>query len=500
MSHRTIAPPLALALSLSIALAAPARGQCGAHPQIKSVPSDGVSDDRAGMSVAIDGFVAVVGAPRDDDGGSASGSAYVYRFDGIDWVEEAKLTADDAAAGDEFGSAVAVSYNRVVVGAWHDDDFGSNSGAAYVFQYNGASWNQIAKLLPPDGAAGDVFGSCVAVELDLIAVGAPRHDAAASDGGAVYVFRKSDDQWSLSQKLMAGDSGLLQLYGSAVAINAGAVAVGAPQDDEHAGNAGALYVYRPAGVNLVANAKLAAFDASSNDKFGTSVSFNGAFLATGAIGDSDGGFSSGSVYVFRFDGENWDSGQKLVADDPASTDSFGESLALSGDTLLIGSPFDDDGGSNSGSVYVFRYDGWNWTQNAKLIALDAGASDSFGRSLAGCGARAIVGAPFDDDRGASSGAAYFVGNLVDCNANGLFDICDLASGTSGDLNGDGRPDECCPGDFNSDGMVNLTDLAIVLANFGSTSAGWGQGDADGDGHVDLLDLQEMLVHYETSCN
>ncbi|RMF74839.1 MAG: hypothetical protein D6744_14110, partial [Planctomycetota bacterium] len=379
MSLTTTRCPLALALVavLSVALVAPrAAAQCsGIHPQDKHVPSDAASDDRAGIAVALDGYTAVVGAPRDDDGGFSSGSAYVYRFDGSVWAEEAKLTADDAAAGDEFGSAVATHQSRVVVGAPRDDDLGSDSGAAYVFQFDGEGWGQVAKLLPPDGSSGDRFGTCVAIEGDLIAVGAPKHDAAAYDGGAVYTFRYIDGQWVFSQKLMAGDSGLLQWFGSAVAIDGGAVAVGAPQDDQQAGNAGAIYVYQPAGVELIADTKLVATDAASNARFGTSVSFEGDILATGAVGDGAGGIGAGAVYVFHFDGAGWDGGRKLMADDADATDAFGESLAVWGDALLVGAPFDDDGGDNSGSVYVFHYDGWNWSQDAKLIALDAGPAD-----------------------------------------------------------------------------------------------------------------------------
>ena len=104
-----------------------------AQTEVKLTASDAAAFDRFGNSVSIDGDRVVVGARDDDDAGTRSGSAYIFHFDGTSWSQETKLTASDAAAGDQFGESVSIDGDRVVVGAWQDDDGGSASGSVYVY-------------------------------------------------------------------------------------------------------------------------------------------------------------------------------------------------------------------------------------------------------------------------------------------------------------------------------------------------------------------------------
>ena len=155
----------------------------------KLLASDGAEGDHFGdFSVAVAGDTAVIGAWGDDDDGIDSGSAYVFRYNGTAWVEEAKLTASDAAEGDHFGGSVTVSGDTVVVGAYADDDNGSRSGSAYVFRYSGTAWVEEAKLTASDGAADDFFGFPVAVSGDTVVVGAGGDDDNGIDSGAAYVY------------------------------------------------------------------------------------------------------------------------------------------------------------------------------------------------------------------------------------------------------------------------------------------------------------------------
>jgi hypothetical protein len=124
-------------------------GQC----EWKLLASDGGADDYFGRAVAVSGDTAILGAPRKDDNGSDSGAAYVFRFDGASWVEEAKLLASDGEPGDQFGTAVAVCGDTVAVSAVADDDNGTAAGAVYVFRHDGFNWIKEAKLLASDGAA-----------------------------------------------------------------------------------------------------------------------------------------------------------------------------------------------------------------------------------------------------------------------------------------------------------------------------------------------------------
>ena len=177
---------------------------------VKLTASDGAAIDRFGHSLAMSGDLAIVGAPGDDDDGPDSGSAYV--FDGsAGWSQVAKLTPSDGTALDQFGYSVAISGDLAVVGAWGDDDSGSASGSAYVFD-GSAGWSQVAKLTALDGAAGDQFGHSVAISGNLIVIGAQLEDDSGSDSGSGYVFDGSAG-WSQVAKLTFPPESDVQEFG-----------------------------------------------------------------------------------------------------------------------------------------------------------------------------------------------------------------------------------------------------------------------------------------------
>jgi len=327
----------------------------------KLVASDGAGGDEFGYSVSVSGDVAVVGAYLDDDNGSHSGSAYVYRWNGTSWAQEPnKLVASDGAWGDRFGWSVSVSGNVVVVGAYDDDDNGSYSGSAYVFRWNGTSWAQEPnKLLPSDGAGGDRFGWSVSVSGDVAVVGAYGDDDNGTDTGSAYVFRWNGTSWVQEAKLLASDGAEFDDFGRSVSVSGDVAVVGAPYADEN-------------------------------------------------------GSDSGSAYIFaRNQGgpDNWGQVTELLPSDGAADDYFGWSVSLSGDVALVGAYMDDDKGSESGSAYVFRWNGTSWVEQPKLLASDGAADDEFGLSVSVSGNVAVVGAYYDDDKGTDSGSAYVFGVL-----------------------------------------------------------------------------------------
>ncbi|KAH8084483.1 hypothetical protein JL720_7981 [Aureococcus anophagefferens] len=354
----------------------------------KLVASDAAEDDYFGRSVAVSGDLVVAGAYGNGDAGSSSGSAYVFRTtnDGASWTQTAKLVASDAAAGDFFGTSVAVSGDLVVVGAPCNDDAGPYSGSAYVFRTtnDGTTWSETAKLVASDAAEDDESGFSVAVSGDLVVVGAPCNADAGSYSGSAYVFRTTNDgtTWSETAKLVASDAAASDWFGySAVSGDSS--------------SSGAV-------------AKLVASDAAAYDWFGTSVAVSGDLVVVGADGNDDAGSDSGSAYVFRTtnDGASWTQVAKLVASDAAEDDWFGYSVAVSGDLVVVGARYNDDAGSDSGSAYVFRTtnDGVSWTQTAKLAASDA--EDDNRRLRAVSGDLVVVGAAWNDDAGSDSGSAY----------------------------------------------------------------------------------------------
>jgi len=436
-----------------------AQGQCQVNEFVKRQASGTVVDDHFGESVAISGDIAVIGIPHDyaDD----RGSAWVFRFDGLSWDQEQQLLpGDPGAAQDYFGWSVAVSGYAAVVGVYYDDDNGANSGSAYVFRFNGSSWFQQAKLLPSDGAAGERFGESVAVSGDFAIIGTPHDDANGASSGSAYVFQFNGSNWVQQAKLLPSDGEANEYFGSSVAISGDTAVIGTPWDDDNGNASGSAYVFQFDGSNWVQQAKLLASDGAESDLFGDSVSVSDEIALIGAWGDDDNGNASGSAYVFHFDGSNWVQQAKLLASDGAESDFFGNSVSISGDIAVISAHQDDDNGFNSGSAYVFRFDGSNWVEDAKLLASDGAADDIFGTAVAVSGQGAVIGAPHDDDDGADSGSVYFFGGLSDCNANGVLDACDIVDGTSPDNNGNGIPDECEP--------FYANEWAKLLASDGET--------------------------------
>ena len=238
--------------------------------EAKLTASDAAAGDLFGFSVAISGETAVVGALSDDTAaGTDAGSAYVFVRSGISWSQQAKLTASDAAAGDDFGESVAISGNTIVVGADLDDDAGNFSGSAYVFVRSGTSWSQQAKLTAGDAAAGDQFGFYVGISGETVVVGCLGDDSGGTEAGAAYVFVRSGTSWSQQQKLTASDAAAGDLFGFSVTIGGDTVVVGAPLDDTGAGSdAGSAYVFVRSGTSWSQQAKLTASDAAAGDQFG----------------------------------------------------------------------------------------------------------------------------------------------------------------------------------------------------------------------------------------
>jgi hypothetical protein len=366
--------------------------------EAKLLASDGDVVDYFGVSVAISGSTAVIGAHFDDDDGNMSGSAYIFRFNGTSWVEEAKLLASDGDVNDLFGIEVCISGDTVVIAAMDDDDNGSDSGSAYIFRFNGSSWVEEAKLLASDGAADDLFGRSVSMSGDTALIGAPHNDPCGSNSGSAYIFRFNGSSWVEEQKLTASDDG----FGISVGIWGDTAVIGAWDVTDH--NSGSAYIFRFNGSSWAEETKLLASDGASWDYFGTTIGISGDTAVIGAWADDDNGDKSGSAYIFGLEGATWE--EKLLASDGAVFDEFGLSAGISGDTAIIGAHGDDPNGNNSGSAYIFRFNGTSWSQEDKLLATDGTEGDEFGWSVGISGDTAVIGAYADDPCGSNSGSAY----------------------------------------------------------------------------------------------
>ncbi|MBS1795246.1 MAG: FG-GAP repeat protein [Acidobacteria bacterium] len=381
--------------------------------QTRLTAADGAASDLFGLSVAVSGGTAIVGSYSDTVGANAvQGSAYVFTRAGTVWTQQAQLTAADGAAADRFGNAVALSGDTALVGASLDDVGATgNQGSAYVFTRSGTVWTQQAQLVAADGAAGDYFGNAVALSGDTALVGAYADDvAASSDLGAAYVFTRSGSTWSQQAKLLPADGAAGDNFGTSVALDGETAVVGAIYSNVGANaDQGAAYVFNRAGAVWTQQTKLAAADGIAYDYYGRSVAISGSVIVAGCDSDDVGANADqGSAYIFRVLGSSWSQEALKVAADGAANDQFGYGVAISGDTAIVGTPYDDVGANaNQGSVYVFTRAGTAWTQQAQLTADDGAASDYFGNSVAISGETALIGA-FNDDVGANGnqGSAY----------------------------------------------------------------------------------------------
>ncbi len=375
--------------------------------------SDGAVGDLFGYSVVISGDTAIVGANSDGVGANIDqGSAYIFTRSGIVWTQQAQLTASDGAVGDLFGTSVAISGETAIIGAY-TDDVGANGdqGSAYVFVRSGIVWTQQQQLNATGGAANDLFGLSVAISGDTAIVGAPFDDVGANtDQGSAYVFVRSGIVWTQQQQLNASDGAVNDQFGYNVAINGDTAIVGAPFDDVGAtGNQGSAYVFVRSGIVWTQQAQLNASDGGANDFFGRSVAISGDTTIVGAYGDNVGATGNqGSAYVFRVLGTNWTQEAQNVASDGAANDNFGFSVAISGDTAIVGAYIDDVGANgDQGSAYIFVRSGTAWTQQQQIFATGGAVGDQFGYAVAIYGDTAIVGANFDTvSANADQGSAY----------------------------------------------------------------------------------------------
>jgi hypothetical protein len=372
----------------------------------KLVAGDAAVDNCFGYSVSQAGNRVLIGAYRNHDGGYASGAAYVFEYDGNEWSEVAKLKASDAAPDDWFGRSVSLSGDRALIGAHGNDDAGERSGSTYVFEYDGNEWSEVAKLTASDAAAYDVFGYSVSLSGDRALIGAFENDDAGDRTGSAYVFEYDGNEWSEAAKLIASDATANDAFGWSVSLSGPRALVGAHQGTVGGYWVGSAYVFEYDGNEWSEAAKLTASDAASSDLFGCSVSLSGDRALIGAVYNDDAGENSGSAYVFAYDGNGWSEMAKLTASDAAEGDRFGESVSLSGDRALVGAYFDGDAGDRSGSAYMFEYDGNGWSEVVKLTASDAAEGDNFGKSVSLSDDRALIGASNDDDAGVNSGSAY----------------------------------------------------------------------------------------------
>lgn len=382
----------------------------------KFMASNASGADYFGSSVSISGDHIVVGAYRSSYNGYSSGSAYVFSKSDSIWTnsfETAILTASDAGDDDYFGTSVSISGDNILIGAKLDNDNGHSSGSAYVFNKPDTGWistTESTKLIPMDGAPNEYFGSSVSISGDYIVIGAHYDAIDGIKTGSAYVFHNQNPEWSEIievAKLTASDGTEGDNFGFSLDISGDNVLIGARFDDDNGINSGSAYVFNKSGMeweSMTESEKISAqpFWGNIGDVFGCSVAIDGNYAVVGSKGYEN---NIGKVFVLYFNGNDWEFQAELSASNGYTTDSFGISVDISGDNIVVGAP----NGSGYGAAYVFSKQGDSWTsstQTAKLTASDAGIWDGFGFSVAIFGDHIAVGAPNAGEFMTRSGAAY----------------------------------------------------------------------------------------------
>jgi hypothetical protein len=355
--------------------------------------SDGIAGDYFGYSVAISGDYAIIGASRDViSGNNFQGSAYIFRKEGNIWIEEDKIVASDGAASDLFGTSVSISGDYAIVGAYLDDVNVSDQGSAYIFKRTGTSWNQEAKITANDWGASDRFGFSVSISGDYAAIGSYLDDIAGNNHqGSTYIFKRNGTSWSQEAKITASDGAASDYFGISVSISGDYTIIGAYRDDINSNNdQGSAYIFKRDGTTWNQEAKITASDGSTSDYFGISVSIHNAYALIGAPRADT---NLGAAYVFKREGAIWTQESKLSASDDSTNDSFGKSVSIYDNCAIIGSNRDDiTTNTDQGSSYVFMKTDALWTEKVKLIASNGASDDFFGSTVAIYGNTIIIGA------------------------------------------------------------------------------------------------------------
>jgi Tol biopolymer transport system component len=399
----------------------------GVRPVSDGLPlktSTGDSSDRFGQTVALSGDTAVVAAPAADvNGVRDAGAVYVYVRDGARWTEQARLTASNMAPWDNFGRALALEGDTLVVsGNVFNDQGAFDRGDVHIFVRDGTTWTEQAHLIASNAEAGDHFGFALGISGDTLVVSAPWEDSDGSgqnnngavDSGAAYVFTRNGTTWSqvaylkTPEVVRAGDN-----FGFSVAVERDTVAVGAPLADGFVGSPidhGEVDLFRGYGVWEWVN-RLEASNAETGDRFGDSVSLKGNTIVVGAPGEDGNGSSesdnsapdAGAAYVFTGTGDGrWFQRAYLKASNADAGDRFGVAVATEEEALIVGAECESSDGSSesdnsaewAGAAYVFAGGGTNWAQVGYLKEPGAYSLGLFGNTVAMSNGQVAVGGDF----------------------------------------------------------------------------------------------------------
>jgi len=324
------------------------------------------------------------------------------------WSQEALLLPASADPVDKIGERVAISGDTVILGAPLDDDTATDSGAAYIYTRSGTTWTLQQKLKASDAQADDgINTTAFAISGDTAVIGLQDEDTTALAAGSIYVFTRSGTTWTEQQKIQASDAAEEDRFGVSVGIDGDTIVVGAHYEDDTDSNAGSIYVFTRSGTTWTQQQKIQPSDVAANDEFGYSVAISGDTIIAGSIWDDDTNSGSGSAYIFTRSGTTWTQQQKLTASVSETSARFGTAVTIDGDSAAVGVPFEDVSSvSDAGAVYIFTRSGTTWTEQQRIPHPNPGANDYFGNSIDIDSDNIIIGAENIDSPSSNAGKAY----------------------------------------------------------------------------------------------
>lgn len=377
--------------------------------KLDSLPNpNGSTNDQAGFSVGIDSNWAMSGVAKSDTVESNGGKVLVYERSGANWSLAQTLVSGTPVYGAQFGWSLDLSGERAIVGAFGDVEAGHISGAAYIFERSGSSWTQVARVLGDTLEAG--FAYSVAISGDYAVIGAPYAPPPTFVGpGLAYVYRRNaQGAWQRDTTLGASDAVSYIEFGHSVAIDDDVIVVGALKGVQAQTIGGAAYVFRRSGSTWTQEAKLVALDPAYHDYFGRAVSVSGDTVIVGAKGDDEKGTDAGAAYLFERDTLGaWQQVKKLMPSSLTPGDEFGYAVGIDMRRAIAGAWLGDGTAGTAGAAFRYGRGTAGWGFSLKLIANNGAYGDGFGASVSLSGACAMVGAPNRDVSGATNvGASY----------------------------------------------------------------------------------------------
>jgi hypothetical protein len=363
--------------------------------QTQITDSNPSQNDQFGFSVAISGDYAIVGAPEKTvNGFTSAGAAYIYFWDGANWEQQKILTIIDPVQGDEFGCSVAISGDYAIVGArWRTENTTSSTGAVYIYIRSETDWTKQSIITGSTVTQNEQFGWSVAISGDYIIVGVPKKDIFGFiDAGIVYMYIRDGLNWTEQQIIISINAAQYEQFGYSVAISGDYAIIGAVGTT--VGNVaytGSAYVYFWNGTDWTNEEQLIADVRGTSDLFGWSVAITSGYAIVGAPGKNT---NTGAAYIYIMSGiNNWTLQKTLTANTPAQNDKFGHSVSISGDYAIVGVIRENvNVVTDAGAAYIYFWNGTEWTEQKILTITTPVTNDQFGNSVAISGDYVIVGA------------------------------------------------------------------------------------------------------------